>query len=211
MAHSIKFFLPHDASRRAGRASRHAAYWWRACRKRRGRVLGRSPMGRRIAAERAEGAGRRQFAGALLAALLAATPVRAQVPPPPAPPSEPAEISACLCLQQLVATLSAEMNQRRQALDGVNQQLSDLDAQLAQARANLNVNDPDAVARYKAVLERRDAAYRQSIGPVHTDATQATARYNEGVSGYNARCANRPFNSALVADIQAHLSCPPIR
>jgi hypothetical protein len=168
-------------------------------------------MGRRIAAERAARADHRQFAGALLAALLAATAVRAQVPPPPAPPSEPAEISACLCLQQLVATLSAEMNQKKQTLDGVNRQLADLDAQLAQARASLNVNDPDAVARYKAVLERRDAAYRQSIGPVHADATQATARYNERVNEYNARCANRPFNSALVADIQPHLSCPPIR
>src|SRR5215469_13176634 len=132
MARSIKFLLPHDASGQGGRASRHAAHWWRVCRKRRGRVLGLSPIGRRIAAERAEGAGRRQFAGALLAALLAATAVRAQVPPP----SEPAEISACLCLQQLVATLSAEMNQRKQTLDGVNRQLADFDAQLAQARAS---------------------------------------------------------------------------
>ena len=145
-----------------------------------------------------------------LAVLLTATGASAQVPPPPVPlPPEPAEIAACLCLQQAVATLSAEMNQKTQALDAVSRQLSDLDAQLAQARANLNVNDPNAVARYKGVLEQRDAAYRQSIGPVHADATQATARYNERVNEYNARCANRPFNSALVAEIQAHLSCPP--
>ena len=147
-----------------------------------------------------------------LAVLLTATGASAQVPPPPVPlPPEPAEIAACLCLQQAVATLSAEMNQKTQALDAVGRQLSELDAQLAQARANLNVNDPNAVARYKGVLEQRDAAYRQSIGPVHADATQATARYNERVNEYNARCANRPFNSALVADIRAHLSCPPIR
>ena len=143
-----------------------------------------------------------------LAVLLTATAASAQVPPPVPLPPEPAEITACLCLQQAVAALSAEMNQRTQALDAVSRQLSDLDAQLAQARANLNVNDPNAVARYKAVLEQRDAAYRQSIGPAHAD---ATARYNERVNEYNARCANRPFNSALVADIQAHLSCPPPR
>jgi len=147
-----------------------------------------------------------------LAVLFTATGASAQVPPPPVPlPPEPAEISACLCLQQAVATLSAEMNQRTLALGAVGRQLSDLDAQLAQARANLNVNDPNAVARYKAVLEQRDAAYRQSIGPAHADATRATARYNERVNEYNARCANRPFNSALVADIQAHLSCPSPR
>lgn len=144
-----------------------------------------------------------------LVALIGAAAARAQVPYPPALPPEPAEISACLCLQQAVATLSAEMNQRRQALDAVTHQLAELDAQLSQSRASLNVNDADAVARYKALLERRDAAYHQSIGPVHADATRATARYNQRVSEYNARCANRPFNSALVAEVQAHLSCPP--
>jgi hypothetical protein len=161
-----------------------------------------------------------------LIVLIAAAGARAQVPVAPvpvapapvtpapvapAPPPEPTEISACLCLRQAVAALSAEMSQKAEALDVINRQLSDLDAQLAQGRASLNVNDPGAVARYKALLERRDAAYRQSIGPVHAEATQATARYNERVNEYNARCANRPFNSALVADIQARLSCPPPR
>jgi hypothetical protein len=141
--------------------------------------------------------------------LLAAAAARAQAPPPLPLPPEPAEVNACLCLQQAVAMRSAEMNQRTQALDAITRQLADLDAQLTQARANLNINNPDAVARYKALLERRDDAYRQSIGPVHADAAQATARYNERVNEYNARCANRPFNSALVAEMQAHLSCPP--
>jgi hypothetical protein len=129
----------------------------------------------------------------------------AQIPP------EVAEIGACLCLQQAVATLSAEMNAKKQALDAVTRQLADLDAQLASERSTLNVNNPDAVARYKALLEQRDAAYRQSIGPIHADATQATARYNARVNEYNARCANRPFNSAIVAQIQATLVCPPLQ
>jgi multidrug resistance efflux pump len=116
-----------------------------------------------------------------------------------------------LCLQQAVATLSAEMNAKKQALDAVTRQLADLDAQLASERSTLNVNNPDAVARYKALLEQRDAAYRQSIGPIHADATQATARYNARVNEYNARCANRPFNSAIVAQIQATLVCPPLQ
>jgi TolA-binding protein len=146
-----------------------------------------------------------------LSFLLAGAGARAQVPPPLVPPSEAAEISACLCLQQGMAIRSAEMNQRTQALDAITHQLADLDGQLAEARANLNINNPDAVARYKALLERRDEAYRQSIGPVHDDAAQATARYNARVNEYNARCANRPFNSALVAELQAHLACPPVQ
>lgn len=148
--------------------------------------------------------GRCAFIGSTFLALFTSGVVRAQVI------SEPAEISACLCLQQAVSTLSAEMNAKKQALDTANRQFAELNDQLARERS-YNVNDPDAVARYKALLERRDAAYRQSVGPVHADATQATARYNARVSEYNARCANRPFNSALVAEAQAHLMCPPLQ
>lgn len=139
---------------------------------------------------------------------LSAGAARTQVP---VLPPEVAEINACLCLQQAVGALSAEMNAKAQALGAVNRRLADLDAQLARERPQVNVNNPDAVARYKALLEQRDAAYRQSIGPVHADATQATARYNARVNEYNARCANRPFNSALVAAAQVNLMCPPLQ
>jgi hypothetical protein len=145
--------------------------------------------------------------GLAVASVLAPGAARAQVPLPP----EMAEITACLCLQQAVSALSAEMNARKQALDTVIRQLSDLDSQLARDRSTLDVNNPDAVARYKALLERRDGAYRQSVGPVHADATQATARYNARVSEYNTRCANRPFNSAIVAQMQVNLVCPPLQ
>jgi hypothetical protein len=130
---------------------------------------------------------------------------KAQVSP------EAAEINTCLCLQQAVATLSSEMTAKQQALDAVKRQLADLDAQLARERPAVNVNNTDSVARYKALLERRDAAYRQSVGTVHADVAQSTARYNARANEYNTRCANRPLNSALVAQIQANLSCPPLQ
>jgi hypothetical protein len=142
-----------------------------------------------------------------LLAALAPGAAKAQVPPPP----EVADITACLCLQRAVSTLSAQMNAKKQGLDAVTRQLSDLDSQLARERSGLNVNNPDAVARYKALLERRDATYRQSIGPVHTEAEQATASYNARVNEYNAHCANRPFNSAIVAQMQVNLVCPPLQ
>ena len=140
-----------------------------------------------------------------LVALSAFGVARAQATP------EAAEINACLCLQQAVATLSSEMTTKRQALDEVERQLADLDAQLARERPAVNVNNADSVARYKALLERRDAAYRQSIGPVHADATQSVSRYNARVNEYDTRCANRPFNPFMVAEIQAHLMCPPLQ
>jgi hypothetical protein len=146
--------------------------------------------------------------GLALASVLAPGAARAQVAPVP---PEMAEISACLCLGRAVSALSVEMNAKRQAVDSVTRQMSDLDAQLARDRSALNPDNPDAVARYKALLEKRDGAYRQSIGPVHADATQATARYNARVNEYNARCANRPFNSAIVAQMQVNLVCPPLQ
>ena len=61
------------------------------------------------------------FGWALVAALAPST-AGAQASP------EATEIASCLCLQQAVSTLSAEMNSKNQALDAVSRQLADLDA-----------------------------------------------------------------------------------
>lgn len=146
------------------------------------------------------------LAGLVLAATFLAVAAKAQVPAP----SEAAEINACLCLQQALPTLSAEMNARMQALAGVSRQLADLDAQVRQQRSAININDPDAIARFKALLDRRDATDRQ-LPPAHAAANQAVARYNARVNEYNARCANRPFSVPLVAPPQVPLACPPLQ
>jgi uncharacterized protein YfiM (DUF2279 family) len=131
-----------------------------------------------------------------------ATPAAAQVPP------EVAEINACLCLQRSYTALAADMNAKNQAYAAAGREVADLDAQLARERASVNVNSPDSIARVKALLERRDAA-SNSLQPAYSAAAEAVSRYNARVGEYNARCANRPFNSALVAEIQARLVCPP--
>jgi hypothetical protein len=124
--------------------------------------------------------------------------------------NEPAEINACVCLQRASAALAADKDAKSQALAAASQQLTDLNAQLASARSQIDVNNPDAVARYKALLERRDAAYGQ-ISPAQSQAAAAVARYNATVDEHNRRCAGRPFNSDLVAQIQAHPNCPPLQ
>jgi hypothetical protein len=125
-------------------------------------------------------------------------------------PNEPAEINACLCLQQEAAALVSEKDARAQALAAVERRLTDLDAQLASERPRVDVNDPASVSRYKALLERRDATYGQ-LGQARSDTAQAVARYNASVEEHNRRCAGRPFNSELVAQIAAHPNCPPLR
>jgi hypothetical protein len=103
------------------------------------------------------------------------------------------------------------MDAKAQALNATTQRLAELDAQLARERPQVNTNNPDSVARYKALLERRDAAYRQSIGSVHADAAQVTARYNTYVNEYNARCANRPGIPVFSPQIPLPVTCPPLQ
>jgi hypothetical protein len=149
------------------------------------------------------------WAGSLLAVAAVGPLARAQAPAPVS--SDPAEITRCLCMEQGISTLSADMSAKTQALAAVRQQLAGLDAQLDSARRNEDVNNPSSVAGEKALLVQRDAVYQQSLGPVVTDADQATARYNAHVTAYNSECASRSFDSVIMAQIQAHLSCPPLQ
>ena len=156
-----------------------------------------------------------------VAAVAAASPAVAQAPfyPPPPPPyaavpapvlsGEAGDIAACLCLRQAVDTLGSDMAAKQRARDAVNDELRGLDSQLQGARTGMDVNDPAAVARFRQLLERRDAAFRRSTGLVTGDLSSVTARYNQRVNEYNARCANRPRDPGLVAGVQATLSCPP--
>ena len=130
------------------------------------------------------------------------------VPGAPASP-EAADIAACMCLQQAVASLGAQMAGGRQSYDQTLSELSRLDAQLERERAGIDVNDPASAARFRQLLQQRDALYRRSSGPVLTDVTTVVSRYNARVNEYNSRCADRPRNPAIVASVQATLSCPP--
>ena len=96
---------------------------------------------------------------------------QAQVPIP----NEPAEINACVCMQLASGALAADKDAKSQALAAASQQLADLNAQLASARSGIDVNNPEAVARFKALLQRRDEAYGQ-ISPAQSVAADAVAR-----------------------------------
>jgi hypothetical protein len=145
-----------------------------------------------------------------VAVVAAASPAVAQMPPYPPPPSpEAAEIAACLCLGQAVNALSADMTTGRRAYDSVQDELARLDAQLQGARAGMDVNNPQAVAQFRQLLEQRDAAFQRSTSLATGDLASATERYNARVNEYNARCANRPRDPGLLGEVQARLSCPP--
>jgi len=131
----------------------------------------------------------------------------AQVPPPPSP--EATEIAACLCLEQAVQILGAEMTARQGAYEASRAEVARLDEQLQGARAGLDVNDPQAVARFRQLLEQRDTAFGRSSGAAFGEFNTAVERYNFRVNEFNARCANRPRNPVLLNQVRATLICPP--
>jgi hypothetical protein len=157
---------------------------------------------------------------AVLAAFAVASPTLAQAPPPPPPPPsygapplpaspEAAEITACLCLWHTITALGTDMTAKQHAYDADRDEVARLDAQLQSARAGVDVNDPRSVARFRQLLERRDAAYSRSTSRASSDLNSAIERYNTRTNEYNARCANHPRDPALLRHIQAALSCPP--
>ena len=123
--------------------------------------------------------------GALLCAALA-VPAWAQMPPPPGGPD-----LTCLCLKQSVDDHYTDMNAKNGELNAAQAQLSQLDSQLAAARAHEDVNDPQSVAQFRQLLGQRDAAFRQSTGDLIAAAQAATGAYNQAVANYNNQCAGR--------------------
>jgi hypothetical protein len=155
-----------------------------------------------------------------LVLLLPGSAAMAQAPPPvyppppafivPAAPASPeaAEIAACLCLQQSMNVLGADMAARQRSYDEVRAELTRLDAQLERERASVEVNNPQSVARFRQLLQQRDGVFRRSTGPVATELSSAVERYNGRVNEYNARCADRPRDPVLLGRVQATLACP---
>jgi hypothetical protein len=120
----------------------------------------------------------------LFAALrLLALPALAQMPPP----------GACYCLKQSVDNGNADMAARNAALIDARAALDQLDQQLATLRAQVDVNNPQAVAQFKQLLEQRDAAAKRAGGAALADSQAATERYNNAVAAYNAQCGGRPL------------------
>ena len=127
---------------------------------------------------------------------------------PPGPSGEASQAAACLCERQQIAVLGGEMDEKKRSLEQIRHELADLDAQLERARPTVDVNNPESVERYKALLARHDAAYQRSVGPVVGETVAAVNRYNDRVNAYNQGCAHRLFDARVMAQVRATLSCP---
>lgn len=139
--------------------------------------------------------------------LAATSHSEAQLPPPPGSP-EASDIASCLCLKQEVDALSVESETKRRAYDDAYAELGQIGSQLEAERSHMDVNDPAAVARFRQLLQRRDDLFRRATTEMAPSATTTTQRYNSRVNEYNSRCASRPRDPRLLAEVQATLVCP---
>jgi multidrug resistance efflux pump len=138
-------------------------------------------------------------AGLAAGAIATPTPVQAQVP----------GMLDCACLSLAVEALGADLAAKRQAYDGLQGEIGQLDNQLQAERSRIDVNNPADVARFRQVLDRRDALFQQSTGPAFSALSQATDRYGVRVQEYNGRCTGRPLDPGLVTQARATRACPP--
>jgi hypothetical protein len=128
-----------------------------------------------------------------------AGPALAQAPMPPA--------MACLCLKQVLDNASTDIVAKNSALAAARAELDQLDQQLSAARTSVNINDQDAVARFRQLLEQRDAAAQRAGGTTLAESQAATAAYNDAVSSFNNQCGGRP----LPPPPPGPLNCPMMR
>ncbi|MBV9016263.1 MAG: hypothetical protein JO058_11485 [Alphaproteobacteria bacterium] len=150
------------------------------------------------------------YSGAMVAAALAASlvgsPAAAQVPAPTA--------LDCVCLRINADALAADLAAKRQAYDGMQSEIGQIDSQLDAERSRMDINNPagispEATARFRQLLERRDMLFQQSNGPAFGALSEATNRYGARSQEFNIRCTGRPMDPGLLAQAQATHACPP--
>jgi hypothetical protein len=70
----------------------------------------------------------------------------------------PQDIAACLCLEQAVSVLARDMEARKAIYEEKGRLLEGLDGEVAASRRRLNVENPNEVAAFRDLLDRRNAA-----------------------------------------------------
>ncbi len=120
----------------------------------------------------------------------------------------PDEIRACLCKEQALQSLEAQVQAQSRTYQEKRQAFEALDRQVQSSRPKVNVNNPADVDAFKRLLDQRDQASDSLAGTVTRDYSAAVQRYNQAVADYNASCAGKAFDQDQLATLKRTLSCP---
>ncbi|HZB90387.1 MAG TPA: hypothetical protein VE397_03030 [Stellaceae bacterium] len=135
-------------------------------------------------------------------------PVPSATPAPMEVVRAPDEVRACLCKEQAVSSLEAEVQAQKRAYDEKRQTFEALDKQVQTSRPQVNVNNPSDVDAFKRLLAQRDAAADTLDGPATASYDAAVKNYNAAVSDYNTSCAGKAFDQDVMARVKQSLACP---
>lgn len=122
--------------------------------------------------------------------------------------SAPDAIRACLCQEQRVAGLNAEVQAQSRTYAQQRASFEALDKQVQTSRPHVDVHSQTDVDAFKQLLERRDAAQDALSGPATSNYAAAVQRYNQAVADYNGSCAGKAFDQDALAAVKRTLSCP---
>ena len=124
------------------------------------------------------------------------------------PLTVPAEIRYCLCAQAAVETLDARVAAATKNNQEAQDRLAALDKQLAESKANVDVNQPEQVDAYRRLVETRERAAAEFNNDLQPHLQQLVTRYNAQTERYNASCTSRGMDQATLETVKADLSCP---
>jgi hypothetical protein len=153
--------------------------------------------------------------GGLVGAFLLAAGSAAAQSPPAAPPlqtlgpalTSPYDISLCLCLQRDIASRQTALTERRNTYDHLAGEIHDARVAIARDRPHVDVNDADAIARFKQRLDELDAMTAEQDSVMLPAYQAAVTTYNQRVAQYTERCSGRALEAGPTAEVQSNLVC----
>lgn len=122
--------------------------------------------------------------------------------------TSPADIAACLCRDQSVNSLKAELARQQAAYDSAQKEFQQLNTELETQKSQVNVNDSGSIDAYRQLLKRRDAAGAHLTNEASPAYGAAVDRYNQAVQGYMNQCGGKSYDAAALATARQSLSCP---
>jgi hypothetical protein len=116
-------------------------------------------------------------------------------------------VRSCLCMERSVSALAHDVQVEHGTYEQSRKQVDELDAEVASRRNKVNTTDEADVDAFRRLLERRDQAATRFSDTTTPAYTSLVERYNRRVADFNAQCGGKSYDSAVLAAVQAGLSC----
>jgi parvulin-like peptidyl-prolyl isomerase len=123
--------------------------------------------------------------------------------------ADPGTIAGCLCNRQSVVDLKVDMDRAQQTYDQDRSGVATMDQQLTAARASVDVANQEQVDAVKAMNLQREQLYARTYDVDLPMLQAAIKSYNDSAAGYGQQCANRNFDSVVMSQVSATLTCRP--